>query len=282
MNCGTSHSRYFLSLAALIAAVFFVDSYLGAACVRVNKHPSAYSFSYGNSTVSVDGRFQAGASLSSPDCPGTPSAVVEASGSANLRVFGRRYTFLDSQAEVSNTSRGSNVILHVEMGPRTLIDIDNPHHRSWSRSSTITLLRASRTVYVAGVPIQLSVSVGVGIRGNLQLQPAYPVQLSGGLSAWATGTAGAYLNASILRVGVRSTLNLLNTSLNSNMALALNRASGGVSLNVRAVRILVRLVVDRRTCRRRGWRLRCSWRELGGVTVVDYSRGNFTRTLLSN
>ena len=67
MNCRTIHSKYFLSLAALIAVIFFVDSYLGAACVRVNKHPSAYSFSYGNSTVSVDGRFQAAASLSSPN-----------------------------------------------------------------------------------------------------------------------------------------------------------------------------------------------------------------------
>ena len=282
MNSRSSPEKYFLNLTALIVAIFLADSYLTAACVQVNRQPSAYNFSFGDSTIGVDGRFQASASLSSPACPGTPSAVARASGSANLRLFGRRKTILDSHAEVSNTSRGSNVILHVEMGPRTLIDIDNPHHRSWSRSSTITLLRASRTVYVAGVPIQLSVSVGVGIRGNLQLQPAYPVQLSGGLSAWATGTAGAYLNASVLRAGVRSTLNLLNTSLNSNLALALNRASGGVSLNVQAVRILVRLVVDRRTCRRRGWRIRCSWRELGGVTVVDYARGNFTRILLSN
>ena len=281
MNCGTSHSKYSLCLAALIAAVFFVDSYLGATCVRVNRQPSAYSFSYGNSTVSVNGRFQAGASLSSPDCPGTPSAAAGASGNANLRVFGLRYPLLDSQAEVSNTSRGSNVILHLEIGPLTLIDIDNPHHRRWSRSSTITLLRASRTIFVSGVPVNLSVNVGAGIRGNLTLQPSYPVRLSGGLSAWATGTAGAYINGVVLRAGIRSTLNLLNTSLNSNASLALNRASGSVSVSFQAVRILVRLVVERRTCRVRRWRLRCSWSEIGGKTVVDYSRGNISRTLLS-
>ena len=281
MNSRSRPEKYFLNLTALIVAIFLADSYLTAACVQVNRQPSAYNFSFGDSTIGVDGRFQASASLSSPACPGTPSAVARASGSANLRLFGRRKTILDSHAEVSNTSRGSTAILHVEIGPMTLIDIDNPHHRSWSRSRTISLFRASRTIFVAGVPVNLSVNVGTGIRGDLYLQPAYPVQISGGVSAWATGTAGAYLDGGVLRAGVRSTLNLLNTGLNSNVALALNQAEGRVRLNIKPVRIMVRLVVDRRTCKVKRWRVRCSWKELGGVTVLNYSRGTTTRTLFS-
>ena len=93
--------------------------------------------------------------------------------------------------------------------------------------------------------------------------------------------AGAYLDAAVLRAGVRSTLTLLNTGLNSNVALALNQAEGRVRLNIEPVRIMVRLVVDRRTCRVKRWRVRCSWKELGGVTVLNYSRGTTTRTLFS-
>ncbi len=265
---------------ALAAAALLAPIAARAACFQASRSGSS-SFSFGNSMAGVDGRFSASARVSSPDCAGTPYAVARAAGNSDLRMFGLRYSLLDAEAEASNTSSGSNVILHLEIGPITLIDVDNPHHRTWSRSYPITLVRASRTFTVGPVPVQLTVSVGAGISGSLTLQPAYPVQLSGNLQVWARGTAGAYLNAAILRAGVRSTLDLLRTTLASNLRLAQNGVSGRVTLSFVAVRIRIRLVVDRRSCSV-SWRgIKCRWKEIAGYTVVDYSRGSYTRTLFT-
>ena len=297
MNCKTNYSKSSLYLAALFVAVLMVDSSANAAerwgayripsfrvpaetteaapCIQSNKGPKDYNFSFGNSMASVNGGFEAEASLASAGCR-SPGARAEAGGDVNIDIFGRSRSLLDAKAEVSNDSDGSNVSLHVEIGSITLIDIDqNRSTKSWSRSRNITLLSASRTFFVAGFPVSVNVSVGAGMSADLELRASYPVGISGELSAWATGSAGAYLNAGIARAGVSATLRLLDTTLNSSMSLSSDGGvSGRVSLNIEAVRIKVRLVVDVRN-----WRLR--WVEVGGTNIVNYSRGSYSRTLLS-
>jgi hypothetical protein len=300
MNCKTNYSKSSLYLATLFVAVLMVDSSASAAerwgafripsfrvpaaataappCVQSNKGPKDYNFSFGNSTVSVDGGFQAEASLSSSGCE-SPGARAEAGGDVNIDIFGRTQSLLDAKAEVSNDSDGSNVSLHVEIGSITLIDIDQERsNKSWSRSRNITLLSASRTFVVWGLPINVEVSVGAGMSADLELQAAYPVGISGELSAWASGSAGAYLSVGVARAGISATLRLLDTTLNSSMSLSSDGGvSGRVTLNIEAVRIKIRLVVDIRKLRNWRWR----WTEVGGITIVNYSRGSISRTLLS-
>lgn len=297
MNCKTNYSKSSLYLATLFVAVLMVDSSASAAerwgafripsylipadttesapCVRSNKGPRSYNFSFGNSTVSVNGGFEAEASVASAGCS-SPGARAEVGGDVNIDIFGSRRSLLDAKAEVSNDSDGSNVSLHVEIGSTTLIDIDrNISNRNWSRSRNITLLNASRTFWVAGFPVNVAVSVGAGMEADLELKAAYPVGISGELSAWASGSAGAYLSIGIARAGVSATLRLMDSTLSSSMSLNNDgRVSGRVSLEIEAVRIKVRLVVDRRN-----WRWK--WVEVGGITIVDYSRGRSSRTLLS-
>lgn len=296
MNCKTNDSKSSLYLATLFVAVLMVDSHANAAggwnfripsfripvestasapCVRNSTGTKSYNFSFGNSTVSVNGGFEAEASVASAGCS-SPGARAEAGGDVNIDIFGSSRSLLDAKAEVSNDSDGSNVSLHVEIGSTTLIDIDrNISNRNWSRSRNITLLNASRTFWVAGFPVNVEVSVGAGMEADLELKAAYPVGISGELSAWATGSAGAYLSIGIARAGVSATLRLLDTTLSSSMSLSNDGGvSGRVSLEIEAVRIKVRLVVDRRN-----WRWR--WVEVGGITIVDYSRGSYSRTLLS-
>jgi hypothetical protein len=296
MNCKTNYSKSSLYLATLFVAVLMVDSYASAAggwsfripsyripvesapsvpCVRNSTGTKSHNFSFGNSTVSVNGGFEAEASVASSGCS-NPGASAEAGGDVNLDVFGIRRSLLDAKAEVSNDPDGSNISLHVEIGSNTLIDIDQEiNNRNWSRSRSITLLSASRTFPVAGFPVSVNVSVGAGMSADLELKASYPVGISGELGAWATGSAGAYLNLGIARAGVSATLRLLDTELRSSMSLRSNGGvSGSVTLSVEAVQIRIRLVVDVRN-----WRWR--WTEVGGVTIVNYSRGSYSRNLLS-
>jgi len=296
MNCKTNYSKSSLYLATLFVAVLMVDSYASAAggwsfrlpsyrvpvesaasapCVRNSTGTKSHNFSFGNSTVSVNGGFEAEASVASSGCS-NPGASAEAGGDVNIDVFETRRSLFDAKAEVSNDPDGSNISLHVEIGSNTLIDIDQEiNNRNWSRSRNITLLNASRTFVVAGFPVSVNVSVGAGMSADLELKASYPVGISGELGAWATGSAGAYLNFGIARAGVSATLRLLDTELRSSMSLRSDgRVSGSVTLSVEAVRIRIRLVVDVRN-----WRLK--WTELGGVTIVDYSRGSYSRNLLS-
>jgi len=296
MNCKTNYSKSSLYLATLFVAVLMVDSHASAAggwsfripsfripvettesapCVRSNTGTKSHNFSFGNSTASVNGGFEAEASVASSGCS-NPGASAEAGGDVNIDIFGRSRSLLDAKAEVSNDPDGSNVSLHVEIGSTTLIDIDQEiNNRNWSRSRNITLLSASRTFFVGGFPVNVSVSVGAGMSADLELKASYPVGISGELGAWATGSAGAYLSVGIARAGVSATLRLLDTELRSSVSLRSNgRVSGRVTLSVEAVRIRIRLVVDVRN-----WRWR--WTEVGGVTIVNYSRGSYSRTLLS-
>tara|TARA_B100001750_G_scaffold245729_1_gene266080 strand:+ start:1112 stop:2005 length:894 start_codon:yes stop_codon:yes gene_type:complete len=296
MNCKTNYSKSSLYLATLFVAVLMVDSHASAAggwnfripsfripvesaasapCVRNSTGTKSHNFSFGNSTVSVNGGFEAEASVASSGCS-SPGASAEVGGDVNLDVFGIRRSLLDAKAEVSNDPDGSNISLHVEIGSNTLIDIDQEiSNKSWSRSRNITLLSANRTFFVGGFPVNVSVSVGAGMSADLELKASYPVEISGELGAWATGSAGAYLSIGIARAGVSATLRLLDTELRSSMSLRSDgRVSGSVTLSVEAVRIKIRLVVDVRN-----WRWR--WTEVGGITIVNYSRGSYSRNLLS-
>ena len=122
MNCKTNYSKSSLYLATLFVAVLMVDSHASAAggwsfripsfripvestasapCVRNSTGTKSHNFSFGNSTVSVNGGFEAEASVASSGCS-SPGARAEAGGDVNIDIFGSSRSLLDAKAEVSN------------------------------------------------------------------------------------------------------------------------------------------------------------------------------------
>ncbi|MBN1422788.1 MAG: hypothetical protein JXP34_28690 [Planctomycetes bacterium] len=255
-----------------------------AVCSQASRSGS-HTFSAGNSNAGVKGTFGGDAQYRSTDCSGGGLAKGGVSGTVDVLIFGKTIRALTVTAQASAagspSSYSSNASLTIKVGPFTLVSKSDPHYLGWSKTYPITLAKASYSMMVGPVPITIEASIGVGLEGTIELRPDYPVQVSASLAGWANGTAGGYVSGAVLRAGVKAILDLLKTTLASNTYLYMGSARGSVKVIFEPARIRIRAVAERRSCSVSGWSIKCSWKEIAGVTLVDASAASYTKTLFT-
>jgi len=282
---GRRGARTAIAGIAVLGALALVPHPAALAVCTQGSRTGSYDFNVGNSNAGAKGSFGGSAEYRSTDCTGGGLAKGSVSGTVDVLLFGKTIRALTVTAQASATgspsSYSSNASLTIAVGPFTLVSKSDPHYLSWSKTYPITLAKASYSMMVGPVPITIEATIGVGLEGTIELRPNYPVQVSASLAGWANGTAGGYVDGAILRAGVKTILDLLKTTLASDIALYMGSASGSVKVIFEPVRIRIRAVAERRSCSWKGWSLKCSWDEIAGVTLVDYSLASYTKTIFT-
>ncbi len=192
----------------------------------------AYSFSFGNSQAGASGSFSA----SAENAVGLAKTSIKANGSVkflNQTIKGVDFTATAQSVKGVKTSTYNLQVAGytVDSGTRTV-------SYTWSKGISKTLVAASLPIMVGPIPVTISGSVGGGASiGYTFTLAAASVGLTGSGAAWANGSASAGLGVPLLRIALRSTLQLANTSLNPYVNVTTTGMSGGARLVFNPVQI---------------------------------------------
>ncbi len=175
------------------------------------------------------------------------SSLVEAKGSlaATVQLFNKQYPFVAIEA----SSRAENVAVTnrvtFKAGGYTLFSMKPSVGGTVQKSLYVPVVKARVIYFLAGVPVTVDATVGVGMYANLQLGVGVGASLQGKAGALSGAQVFAGVTLFLYRAGVTADLDFVNSWLESNLLVSPNGVAGNFKHMSKALSLFLELALQK-------------------------------------